>query len=219
MSYLMHYCSTGGGEPPPVRACLKHTNHAALRFLISCPVRGPTEHSLSYRAPTLEPSVPVLGGVRPRVENAGFGPTFFRPSLPEGETQQTKKLPRDKCPISPTKSKSIGTEGSCLGPFPRVICTFSSSTLPQYLCFRGVLHGSSATQGGDTGARARAVTLQHRQNDPESREWLCVMLANALLPVTTHAFVLHRAETEHRVPSPLGLIHSCLDLQTDQFGT
>ena len=83
-------------------------------------MRGPTEHSLSYRAPTLEPSVPVLGGVRPRVKNAGFGPTFFRPSLPEGETQQTKKAIRDKCPISPTKSKSIGTEGSCLRPFPRV---------------------------------------------------------------------------------------------------
>ena len=42
---------------------------------------------------------------------------LFRPSLPEGETQQTKKLPRDKCPISPTKSKSIGTEGSCPQPF------------------------------------------------------------------------------------------------------
>ena len=83
-------------------------------------MRGQSEHSLSYRAPTLEPSVPVLGGVRPRVKSAGFGPTFFRPSLPEGETQQTKKRPRDKCPISPTKSKSIGTEGSCLGPFPRV---------------------------------------------------------------------------------------------------
>ena len=84
------------------------------------PVRGPTEHSRSYRGPTLVPSVPVLGGVRPRVKNAGFGPTFFRPSLPEGETQQTKKAIRDKCPISPTKSKSIGTEGSCLRPFPRV---------------------------------------------------------------------------------------------------
>ena len=81
-------------------------------------MRGPTEHSLSYRAPTLEPSVPVLGGVRPRVKNAGFGPTFFRPSLPEGETQQTKKAIRDKCPISPTKSKSIGTEGSCPRTFP-----------------------------------------------------------------------------------------------------
>ena len=87
---------------------------------MSFPVRGPTEHSLSYRAPTLEPSVPVLGGVRPRVKNAGFGPTFFRPSLPEGETQQTKKGTRDKCPISPTKSKSIGTEGSCPRTFPRV---------------------------------------------------------------------------------------------------
>ena len=86
----------------------------------SFPVRGPTEHSLSYRAPTLEPSVPVLGGVRPRVKNAGFGPTFFRPSLPEGETQQTRKAIRDKCPISPTKSKSIGTEGSCPRTFPRV---------------------------------------------------------------------------------------------------
>ena len=84
------------------------------------PVRGPTEHSLSYRAPTLVPSVPVLGGVRPRVKSAGFGPTFFRPSLPEGETQQTKKAIRDKCPISPTKSKSIGTEGSCPRTFPRV---------------------------------------------------------------------------------------------------
>ena len=84
------------------------------------PVRGPTEHSLSYRGPTLEPSVPVLGGVRPRVKNAGFGPTFFRPSLPEGETQQTKKGTRDKCPISPTKSKSIGTEGSWPRTFPRV---------------------------------------------------------------------------------------------------
>ena len=62
-------------------------------YRIDNPVRGPTEHSLSYRAPTLEPSVPVLGGVRPRVKNAGFGPTFFRPSLPEGETQQTKNSP------------------------------------------------------------------------------------------------------------------------------
>ena len=84
------------------------------------PVRGQSEHSLSYRGPTLVPSVPVLGGVRPRVKSAGFGPTFFRPSLPEGETQQTKKAIRDKCPISPTKSKSIGTEGSCPWTFPRV---------------------------------------------------------------------------------------------------
>ena len=155
-------------------------------------MRGPTEHSLSYRGPTLEPSVPVLGGVRPRVKNAGFGPTFFRPSLPEGETQQTKKAIRDKCPISPTKSKSIGTEGSCPRTFPRVgprvgpglagfpyACFF----FYYYLCFRGVLHGSSATQGGDIGARARAVTLQHCQNEPERRELLCVVLANVLLPV------------------------------------
>ena len=54
------------------------------------------------------------------MKSAGFGPTFFRPSLPEGETQQTKKAIRDKCPISPTKSKSIGTEGSCPRTFPRV---------------------------------------------------------------------------------------------------
>ena len=85
------------------------------------------------------------------------------------------------------------------------ICSF---LLTSYLCFQGVLHGSSATQGGDIGARARAVTLQHCQNEPERRELLCVVLANVLLPVTAHALVLHRAETEHRVPSPLGLIHS-----------
>ena len=89
------------------------------RFFFS-PVRGPTEHSLSYRAPTLEPSVPVLGGVRPRVKNAGFGPTFFDRRFPREKPSKQKKLPRDKCPISPTKSKSIGTEGSCPRTFPRV---------------------------------------------------------------------------------------------------
>ena len=67
-----------------------------------------------------------------------------------------------------------------------------------------MLHGSSATQGGDIGARARDVTLQHCQNEPGRRELLCVVLANVLL----YVLMLHRAETEHRVPSPLGLIHS-----------
>ena len=59
----------------------------------------------------LEASVPVLGGGRTWAKSARFGPTFWRPALPEGETQQTKKATRDKCPISPTKSKSTDEEG------------------------------------------------------------------------------------------------------------
>ena len=85
-------------------------------------MRGLTEHSLKLMGPTpqggggspLDPSVPVLGGVVPGAKTARFGPTFWRPALPEGETQQTKKHIRDKCPISPTKSKSTDEEGSCL---------------------------------------------------------------------------------------------------------
>ena len=142
---------------------------------------------------------------------------LFSTVASRGRNPANKKTIRDKCPISPTKSKSIGTEGSCQRTFPRVgprvgpgRAGFPYVPLPYlpYLCFRGVLHGSSATQGGDIGARARAVTLQHRQNGPESGKLLWLMLANVLLPVTAHALVLHRVETEHRVPSPLGLIQS-----------
>ena len=83
-------------------------------------MRGPTEHSLSYRGPTLEPSVPVLGGGQTQGEKCGFWTNFFSTVASRGRNPANKKAIRDKCPISPTKSKSIRTEGSCPRTFPRV---------------------------------------------------------------------------------------------------
>ena len=55
------------------------------------PVRGPTEHSLSYRGPTLVPSVPVLGGGQTQGEKCGFWTNFFSTVASRGRNPANKK--------------------------------------------------------------------------------------------------------------------------------
>ena len=75
-------------------------------------LRGP---DLPRGGVPLEASVPVLGGVVPGTKTARFGPTFWRPALPEGETQQTGKVIRERGPISPTQAESADEEGNRQG--------------------------------------------------------------------------------------------------------
>ena len=114
-------------------------------------MRGLTEYSLKLMGPTpqgggspLDPSVPVLGGVVPGAKTARFGPTFWRPALPEGETQQTGKGTRERGPISPTQAESVDEEGNrrrwqsrtrARGPDGRG-GRFPYACLLLYLCYR-----------------------------------------------------------------------------------
>ena len=55
------------------------------------PVRGPTEHSLSYRAPTLDTLGAGAGGGQTQGEKCGFWTNFFSTVASRGRNPANKK--------------------------------------------------------------------------------------------------------------------------------